>query len=348
MHIPMDYKYLQGWVFLFLGAFMTTLFFSCDTGYTKHDYKEKEWYKKIHGLEATEKPPTAMESQSKEKGITSVMEFKKKDYPDTEEGKRAAFGEKLIMETYDYFLDGQGNNINNQLACASCHVYGGTKTYGIPFVGLAQFYPAYMGRENEERNLAQRINGCFERSMDGQAIDEDSPEMIAILAYIDHLSQDVAVEKGQRIKGQKTPDLDQLPDRAANPKIGKEVYAVHCAVCHGENGAGMRMPGQERGYLYPPLWGDDSFNDGAGMHRLLTAARFIKANMPTGTTYEDPQLTDEEAYDVAAYINTLTRPHKANREKDYPDLSKKPIDAPFGPYGDDIPQEQHKFGPYNF
>ena len=36
------------------------------------------------------------------------------------------------------------------------------------------------------------------------------------------------------------------------------------------------------GFLFPLLWGPDSYNNGAGMNRVLTAARFIKARMPLG------------------------------------------------------------------
>jgi len=99
-----------------------------------------------------------------------------------------------------------------------------------------------------------------------------------------------------------------------------------------------------RGYVFPPLWGDDSFNNGAGMARVLTAARFIKARMPFGR----PDLTDDEAFDVAAYINSKPRPQMSisQLEKDYPDRSTKPVDSPYGPYADPFPAEQHRFGPF--
>ena len=101
-------------------------------------------------------------------------------------------------------------------------------------------------------------------------------------------------------------------------------------------------PVRADGYVFPPLWGPDSFNDGAGMHRVLTAARFIKAKMPLGET----DLTHDQAFDVAAYINSKPRPQMANLDRDYPDRSTKPIDAPYGPYADDFPIEQHRLGPF--
>ena len=96
------------------------------------------------------------------------------------------------------------------------------------------------------------------------------------------------------------------------------------------------------GYVFPPLWGPDSFNDGAGMHRVLTAARFIKARMPFG----QPDLTDAQAFDVAAYINSQPRPAMQGLEVDYPDRALKPVDSPYPPYADPFPREQHRFGPF--
>jgi thiosulfate dehydrogenase len=94
--------------------------------------------------------------------------------------------------------------------------------------------------------------------------------------------------------------------------------------------------------VFPPLWGPDSFNDGAGMHRVLTAARFIKARMPLGQA----DLTDDQAFDVAAYINVQPRPQMANLEKDYPDRTTKPVDNGYGPFADPFPLEQHQLGPF--
>jgi thiosulfate dehydrogenase len=99
---------------------------------------------------------------------------------------------------------------------------------------------------------------------------------------------------------------------------------------------------RRKGYLFPPLWGPDSFNNGAGLHRVLTAARFIKARMPLG----EPTLSDDEAFDVAAFINSKPRPQMAGLERDYPDRAAKPIDNPYGPFADDFPLEQHQYGPF--
>jgi thiosulfate dehydrogenase len=102
----------------------------------------------------------------------------------------------------------------------------------------------------------------------------------------------------------------------------------------------------DAGYQFPPLWGPDSFNSGAGMSRLLTAAAYAMHNMPIDTKFNAPVLTDEQAYDVAAYIISRKRPEKSNLEKDFPIRLQKPIDTPYGPYVDGFRLEQHKYGPF--
>jgi thiosulfate dehydrogenase len=135
------------------------------------------------------------------------------------------------------------------------------------------------------------------------------------------------------------------PERAADPGRGAEVYAQVCAACHGSDGLGQRAQ-NGLGYQFPPLWGPDSYNNGAGMSRLLTAAAYALHNMPLGTRFDAPVLTDEQAYDVAGYIVSQNRPEKANLERDFPIRLQKPIDAPYGPYADGFPAEQHRFGPF--
>lgn len=254
------------------------------------------------------------------------------------------YGEALIRRTYAIVgpnvADPNMRYAGNNLACGSCHLDGGRQRYALSLIGVADAYPRDMARENAVQTLTQRINGCFERSMNGRALPADSPEMVAMIAYIRFLSD--AAPPG--LEGRGAPSLPLL-DRAADPARGAEVYRTHCAVCHGPNGQGARNA-DGAGYAYPPLWGQDSFNDGAGMHRIITAANFIRANMPFGATYEDPVLTEEQAFDVAAFINVQPRPHRSGLDRDYPDRARKPVDAPFPPYADDFSQQQHTFGPW--
>ena len=169
--------------------------------------------------------------------------------------------------------------------------------------------------------------------------------MEAILAYMEWLSEDIPEDRKLEFQG--FPSI-QIPDFAVDLEKGAALYRVECARCHGENGEGIKntVPGAGF-YLYPPLWGEDSYNDGAGMHRVITAANFIKGNMPFGEASRDnPKLSDEEAYHLAGYINSFSRPEKVNKEKDFPDLKLKPVSTPYGPWADNCPAEQHKYGPY--
>ncbi|QED36608.1 c-type cytochrome [Antarcticibacterium arcticum] len=232
----------------------------------------------------------------------------------------------------------------NNLACANCHLEAATKPGSASWIGITERFPQFSNRSNKESTLEDRINGCMERSMDGQKLPDDSREMKAILAYMNWLSNDVPPERKDEYKG--FPKIN-LPDVAVNLETGAALYRVECASCHGNNGEGIKKPGSPNGYLYPPLWGEDSFNDGAGMHRVITAASFIKGNMPFGeATLENPKLTDEEAYHLAGYINSFKRPQKRNKENDFPDRKLKPVSTPYGPWADDFTELQHKYGPF--
>lgn len=265
--------------------------------------------------------------------------------PSGSAGEEVRYGQALISNTSKYLgpdmAKPEQRYAGNRLSCKNCHLQSGQQPNALGFVGISARFPQYRGRENREISLAERINGCFDRSLNGRPLPEDSREMKAILAYMDWLSQDYPA--GSKVKGQGLPELALL-ERAADPARGRQVFEQHCAQCHQAKGQGLPLnpakPGE--GYAFPPLWGTDSFNTGAGMHRLLTAARYIKANMPLGA----PTLTAEQAYDVAAYLNTQARPEQANLDGDYPDRSRKPVDAPFPPWEDNFSAEQHKYGPY--
>lgn len=230
----------------------------------------------------------------------------------------------------------------NLLTCQSCHLEAGTKPGAGSFIGVANRFPQFRGRENKIGTLPERIDGCMERSMNGRKIPHESLEMQAMIAYMEWLSEDVPEEKEAYYKGFAKV---VLPEIAADPTKGKLVYEQHCQTCHLEDGQGQRA-GQGL-YVYPPLWGENSYNHGAGMHRVITAAEFIKANMPYLLASKDkPVLTDEEAYHVAAYINSFDRPQKAKPEADFPDKNLKPVSTPYGPWVDEFTAQQHKYGPF--
>jgi thiosulfate dehydrogenase len=252
------------------------------------------------------------------------------------------YGRELIANTSYYFgPNGVKGHTSNGMNCQNCHLNAGTSPYGNSYGAVASTYPRFRERSGTEETIQKRINDCFERSLNGQTLAGDSEEMKAMVAYMEWLGKDVP--KGQPPKGAGIYELAFL-DRAANPQKGKRVYQLQCAVCHGENGQGMPAP-DGRGFAYPPLWGEHSFSDAAGLFRLSRMAGYVYTSMPLGATPERPILSEEQAWDVAAYINSLDRPHKSF-PGDWPDISKKPIDHPFGPFADEFSEEQHKFGPY--
>jgi thiosulfate dehydrogenase len=230
----------------------------------------------------------------------------------------------------------------NNLACQNCHLQGGTHPYAMPLIGIWGQFPQYRAREGAVDTLEDRINGCLERSMNGRALPLESREMRALSAYMRWLS--TGIPDGAKLKGAGTLRIKE-PARAADLGRGAEVFSQICAACHGADGLGQRAQ-TGAGYQFPPLWGSDSYNNGAGMSRLLTAAAYAMHNMPIGTTFNAPVLTDEQAYDVAAYIISQKRPERANLETDFPIRLQKPIDAPYGPYVDGFSLKQHKYGPF--
>lgn len=233
----------------------------------------------------------------------------------------------------------------NNLACQNCHLEAGTKAFAAPYIGIKEQFPQFSKRTGKDIILADRINGCMERSMNGKKLPVNSKEMNAMIAYMEWLSRDMPKEfvKNDFI-GNGFVKIE-IPNRPVNLSNGKIIYKNQCSSCHQENGEGQKKQ-KQNGYIYPPLWGNDSYNHGAGMNRVLTAAKFIKANMPFGASAENPILTDEEAYDVAGYIDSMERPIKQGVEKDYPTLKLKPISSPYPPYADTFSMQQHQLGPF--
>jgi thiosulfate dehydrogenase len=258
-------------------------------------------------------------------------------------------GRDLMLATYAFIGpnvdDAAKRYAGNNLACTNCHLGGGTTKFGLPLFGIYHDFPAYSARTGGPISIEDRINSCMTRSMNGRALPNDAPEMRAMVAYVEFLS--TGVPAGQQLPGLGAGKMKEL-SRAADPERGRAVYARSCAACHKPNGAGVpRDRGAlQLGYMLPPLWGADSYNDGAGMDRLINFANFVHFNMPHGADYLNPQLTPEQAWDVAAYVLSQPRPRRAGLEKDFPDLLDKPVDAPYGPYADGFGEKQHKYGPF--
>lgn len=172
-----------------------------------------------------------------------------------------------------------------------------------PFVSTFATFPILV--DDDVITLKGRINGCMIRSMNGKELPPDRPEMQAIIAYIKFLGQ--GTPEGVRVAGMGLfPIAD--PPVAADATRGEKVYADLCASCHNDNGQGEHDLSPRLGYLIPPLWGDDSFNAATGMAKLAYAAAYVRTNMPFGVRDQDPVLTVQQAWDVAAYMISKPRP----------------------------------------
>lgn len=251
---------------------------------------------------------------------------------------------RALIENTSYYLGPHGivAQNTNGMNCQNCHLNGGTVPWGNNYGAVYSMYPQVRARSGRLETIVKRISDCMERSLNGKAVDSNSIEMKAIIAYMKWLGEEIP--KNHKPKGSGIMSIPFL-DRAADPGKGKTVYINKCQRCHGADGQGQKNP-EGYGYVYPPLWGDKSYNTSAGLYRLSRFAGYVKNNMPFGEVeYHNPQLTDEEAWDVAAFVNSQPRHLKVFAE-DWPDISKKPFDHPFGPYADSFSEEQHKYGPF--
>lgn len=230
------------------------------------------------------------------------------------------YGARLNIETRDLLP----KNVGNALNCASCHLNAGTVADGSPYIGISAFFPGYAPRAGRTITLQDRINGCFLRSMNGKPLPLDSDELKAMVALFDWMRNETKPEDKVEGRGVGKVSTDIIP----NAENGKKIYSAQCALCHGSDGEGIKnAKGQ---WVYPPLWGDESFNIGAGMARTYTAAAFVKRNMPIAMHNKFPLgqggMTDQEAVDVAEYFSHQPRPDFAGKVKDWPN-GKKPADA---------------------
>jgi len=215
-------------------------------------------------------------------------------------------------------------HVGDKLACNSCHLNGGTMALASPYVGVAGLFPSYAPRAGKIIDFKDRLNGCMRRSMNGKPLDKDSGEMLAMIAYMDNMKSNV--KQDDPIPGRGVGKINQ--SIVPNVENGKKVYKDQCAVCHGDKGEGMKQA--DGRYVFPPLWGAQSFNIGAGIAKTYTAAAFVKSNMPISNTRKFPLgqggLTDQEAVDVAQYFTHMPRPDFADKRKDWP-KGGKPADA---------------------
>jgi thiosulfate dehydrogenase len=301
---------------LIVFGFILTLY-SCQSSDNPNILKEQEIGLKAQPMSAFWQPAD----------VFAISDIKKSD--------EVLYGRDLIIHTA-YYLGPKGRiaQQTNGLNCQNCHLDAGTKPFGNNYGSVASTYPKVRARSGKMESIEKRINDCFERSLNGKPLKENSREMHAMVAYMKFLGENV--KKGEKAAGSGLKEL---------PFLDRAVYELRCASCHQVNGQGI-IDGIGQSYIYPPLWGPHSFNDAAGLSRLSNMAKYVKYNMPLGVSHDAPDLSDEDAWDVAAYIESKPRPHKAVPQ-DWPDISKKPIDHPFGPYADQFSELQHKYGPFS-
>jgi thiosulfate dehydrogenase len=287
-------------------------------------------------------PPPPMVASYAADSLWMGMDSTLIEYIGGEREDLVRYGRDLIRNTA-FYLGPQGTvaQQTNGMNCQNCHLDAGTEPWGNNYSAVWSTYPKFRERSGANETVVKRINDCIERSLNGTALDSTSHEMRALLAYMEWLG--TGIDKGKKPKGAGLAELKYL-DRPADPVRGEAIYTAKCETCHKKDGGGEKAANGLT-YKYPPLWGEHSYNIGAGLFRLSRFAGYVKNNMPQGATWESPQLSDAEAWDVAAYVNSRQRPDR-DLSKDWPNIAGKPVDHPFGPYADSIPEVQHKFGPF--
>lgn len=226
--------------------------------------------------------------------------------PGGDDGPLISYGYELITRTFanigpeveDRDMRFAGNN----LTCQNCHLDAGTNRYAMPLVGAFKTYPKYSTRDKRVISLSERLNECMTRSMNGRPLPDQSREMKALMAFMRYVG-DVPPAQAQ--------PAPEAPPLASDTSRGARVFVTVCAACHQENGLGKRAGSvnDAGGYVVPPLWGPDSFNDGAGMDHYERIVGFVRRNMPRGVDPLHPQLTLQQAWDVSAYVIAQPRPH---------------------------------------
>jgi thiosulfate dehydrogenase len=223
-------------------------------------------------------------------------------------GKSIARGKAILTATRDSLPD----NVGSGLRCSSCHLDAGMRKDGLLLAGVYGRYPQYRTRTGGVVTLEERINDCFQRSLNGHAIERTSSAMTDLVSYMWFISRGVPVDG--KIPGQ---GMKKIEAAGGDTLRGRSLFAANCTSCHGIDGQGT--------IAAPPLWGPRSFNIGAAMARTGTVSSFIRHNMP----FDRPgTLTDQQAMDIAAYLVTKPRPDFRGKENDWPN-GNAPADVPY-------------------
>ena len=221
------------------------------------------------------------------------------------------------LALFTHTTDSLPQYATGSLQCSSCHLDAGRRRDAAALIGVYSRFPRYMDRTGAVIPLEDRVNYCFTRSLAGNRIPTGSREMQDIVAYLAFIS--TGVPAGTHVIGEAMPKMPKLSGDTAR---GAAIFATTCTVCHGPQGQG-KPP------AIPALWGPASFSIGASMAREERAATFIRHFMPLSNP---GSLTDQQAYDVASYINSHPRPDSPGKEKDWP-AEGVPYDVPYNTKG---------------
>ncbi|VVE56627.1 cytochrome C [Pandoraea sputorum] len=239
------------------------------------------------------------------------------DIPDGPYGDAIRRGRDIFTRTGLHVKD----HVGNQLSCDNCHLDAGRRANAAPMWAAYGAYPAFRATTGSVSTLEDRIAACFTYSMNapgsvsGKAPAPGSRVYPDLVTYMAWLANGAPV--GERLRGAGYPRLSTAPG-GYDLNRGQVIFRQNCAQCHGVDGQGSR---DDQGHTaFPPLWGRGSYNWGAGMAQVNMAAAFIKANMPFG---RPGSLTDQQAWDVAAYVDSHERPKDPRQNGTVTEAAKK-------------------------
>lgn len=238
-------------------------------------------------------------------------------------GDEVRMGERIFREPAKY----ASAYVGNELRCSNCHLQAGRQAGAAPMWAAYVSYPAYRSKNKHVNSFEERLQGCFRFSMNGKAPKLGDPVLVALESYSYWLAKGLPVD--EKVAGRGYP---VLPKPALSPDYarGGNVYAEHCAACHGPEGQGQSSGGT---VVFPALWGPHSYNWGAGMGSIKNAAEFIHANMPLGM---GGTLTPQQAWDVAAYVDSQVRPQDPRFTGNVQATREKFHKSPFSMYGQTV------------
>ncbi|MCU0720687.1 MAG: c-type cytochrome [Pirellula sp.] len=230
-------------------------------------------------------------------GVTAIaQEPVTIEQSDDKLAKVVKLGEAIVEHTTTHPMSKE--YVGNALNCTSCHLNNGRHEKAGTFLGTATAYPAWSPREERVITLEDRVLNCFMRSCNGTRPPLGSDVSVAVTAYITSLSQGQPLRmNAKRPVGPGAILLLAVKSEQADIERGASLYMSRCAECHQKDGQGDND--------IPPVWGDRSYNDGAGLSSVENLAAWLKVAMPRDAT----DLTDEQALDIAAYVNSHKRPH---------------------------------------